>query len=287
MLPTVVIPEKRLRNGFTMPSFGLGTWGFGGWTEPDTSGDTEAVAAIRRAIDAGLTHIDTAERYARGHTEELVGKAISGVDRKSLFLVSKVIPEHCSYDNILQAAEMSLRRLGTAYLDLYLIHNPNPRIPTSESMHAMNRLADEGLIRAIGVSNFTTEQWEETARVSARPIVANQVHYNLRIRPSGAMLAHAESHDWMFIAWRPLRDVLRMETKPTILGDLCTKYGKTPAQIAIQWLLGQHNVVTIAQCGTAAHLEEVLGGLGWSLDPADAERLRMDFPQELLPSRTP
>lgn len=282
-----VIPEKHLKNGFNMPSFGLGTWGFGGWTEPDLSGDDEAVAAIRHAVDAGITHIDTAERYARGHTEELVAEAIDGLDRQRLFLVSKVSPEHIGYDDLLRSAEASLRRLSTGYLDLYLIHDPNPEIPVQESMRAMNRLVDDGLIRAIGVSNFTSAQLEEASRVSSRPIVANQVHYNLRIRPPEEMLAHAADHDWMLIAWRPIRDVLRMETRPKILDGLCIKYGKTPAQIAVQWLVRQRNVVTLAQCGTTAHLEEVLGGLGWSLDPADAELLQTDFPQELLSQRTP
>lgn len=281
-----VIPEKHLKNGFTMPSFGLGTWGFGGWTEPDLSGDDEAVTAIKHAIDTGITHIDTAERYARGHTEELVAEAIDGLDRRRLFLVSKVSPEHIGYDDLLRSAEASLRRLNTGYLDLYLIHDPNQEIPVQESMRAMNRLVDEGFIRAIGVSNFTSAQWEEAARVSAHPIVANQVHYNLHIRPPEEILAHATSRDWMLIAWRPIRDVLRMETRPKVLNDLCIKYGKTPAQIGVQWLLRQHNVVTLAQCGTAEHLEEVLDGLGWSLDPADAERLRTDFPQELLPPHT-
>ncbi|OGZ44127.1 MAG: hypothetical protein A2756_05525 [Candidatus Ryanbacteria bacterium RIFCSPHIGHO2_01_FULL_48_27] len=282
----VLIPKKQLKNGFSMPVIGLGTWGMGGWVEKDTSHDESDRKAIRRALDAGINHIDTAERYAEGHAEELVGEVISERERSSVFLVSKVIPEHLSYDDLLHAAENSLRRLRTNYLDLYLIHNPNPAIPITETMRAMDRLVDEGLIRHIGVSTFTVPQFEEAQSAARHPIVANQLHFNLAYRApeKQGLLDHAKTHDWMFVAFRPIRDVLLLEKKPEILHAMCAKYGKTSAQIAVNWLLQQENVVTIAKCGTKEHLDDVLGALQWKLEEADVHRLRMEFP---LPSSLP
>src|SRR3989344_7065137 len=119
------IPVKTLKSGFSMPVFGFGTWQMGGRHERDPQNDDEAdVRAIKVAIDAGITHIDTAESYSAGHAEELVAEAIKGYDRSKLFIVSKVKPEHLAPDDLLAACENSLKRLQTDYLDLYLLHHP-------------------------------------------------------------------------------------------------------------------------------------------------------------------
>jgi len=275
----IAIPKKTLRNGFSMPILGLGTWGMGGWVQRDDSHDKEDVAAIQYAIEAGITHIDTAERYAEGHAEELVGQAIRGMDRSRLLLVSKASPEHFAYDDLLRTAEASLARLGTPYLDIYLLHDPNPAIPLKETMRAMDRLVNEGLIRHIGLSNFGAEGIKEAQQYAKHPIVANQMHYNLLIRTveQQGLLEQAKKDDWLLIAWRPIRDVLRMENPPEILGSLCRKYGKTKAQIALSWVLSQENVVTLTKCGSREHIAEALGALGWVMDEADIERLRANF----------
>lgn len=277
-----IIQEKRLKNGFSMPTFGLGTWGMGGRYTKETKNDSEDIAAIERAIDAGITHIDTAELYGNGHAETLVGEALKGQNRSHIFLVSKVLKDHLSFDDVLRAAEGSLNRLGTNYLDLYLVHSFNPEIPLSETMRAMNHLVEEGLVRNIGVSNFTIENMEEAQNTSEQMIVANQLQYNLhyRKREKEGLLRHAQEHDWMFIAWRPILDVLQMEETPEILQSLCKKYEKTPAQIAINWLISQKNVITLAKCGSKKHLDEALDAINWSMEEEDIELLRTDFTQE-------
>lgn len=274
------IPAKQLRNGFTMPVLGLGTWGMGGWMQQEGDHDAADIAAIRRAMDAGMTHIDTAERYAEGHAERLVGEAIRGEDRSRLFLVSKVSPEHLGYDDLLRSAEQSLHRLGTEYLDLYLIHDPNPAIPIGESMRAMDRLTEQGMIRHRGVSNFTVAHLEEAGKHTPHPIVANQVHYNLGFRDpeSNGLLHYAKECDWLLIAWRPVRDVLRMPIPPPVLRDICNRYEKTVVQVALNWLVMQHNVVTLVKCGSPQHLDEALGSLEWSLSGEDVARLHREFP---------
>ncbi len=275
------IPVKILRNGFQMPVFGLGTWGMGGKDAPDRTHDKEDVASITRALDAGITHIDTAEKYGDGHAEELVGQAIRGRDRSQLLIVSKVRKDHLEAENVLRSAHASLKRLGTDYLDLYLVHSFNPAVQIAETIGAMNRLVDEGLIRHIGLSNYHPENIEEAMRVSRQPIVAVQLHYNLGYRDPErrGLLAHAAKNDWMLVAWRPIRDILAMNPLPDVLMNIAKKYGKTPTQIALNWLISQQNVVTLAKCGTKEHLDDALGTLDWTMEPEDCEALRREFPE--------
>ena len=203
------VPWKSLKNGFAIPVLGQGTWRMGGVDTPDTANDDADIAAIRRGIATGLCHIDTAEMYAGGHAEELVGIAMKGqgIRRADYFLTDKVWKTHLRYDDVLRAAEASLKRLGTDYIDLYLIHQVNPDVPEEETIRAMNRLKREGVIRHIGVSNFSEERLKRAQAASDAPIVANQLHYNLRIREieQSGLLDYCRSQDIMVIAWRPLR----------------------------------------------------------------------------------
>lgn len=124
------IPRKTLKNGFSLPIYGLGTWGMGGFTERDPQNDDETdIQAIQNAIDLGVTHIDTAESYAGGYAETLVGQAIKPYPREQLIIASKVSPSHLRGSDIQRSVERSLRRLGTDYLDLYMPHAYNPAIP--------------------------------------------------------------------------------------------------------------------------------------------------------------
>src|SRR3989344_8387321 len=123
----MIIPTKKLNNGFEMPVFGFGTWMMGGAFTQDPNNDDQAdIQAIKTAIKFGITHIDTAEKYAGGHAEELVGEAIRNFARKKLFIVSKVSQTNLKYDDLIKSCQATLQRLNTSYLDLYLIHAPNP-----------------------------------------------------------------------------------------------------------------------------------------------------------------
>src|SRR5690348_11499138 len=175
----MIIPTKQLKNGFTMPVFGLGTWEMGGRLDKDTTHDSDDIQAIRQAIDVGISHIDTAEKYAAGHAEELVGEAIQGYDRAKLFIASKVRPENFKYDDVLKAVENSLKRLKTEYLNLCYLHSPNDEVSIEETMKAMDTLQEEGLVKNIAVSNFTIERFEQAQSVTSNKIVANQLHLNL------------------------------------------------------------------------------------------------------------
>src|SRR3990172_9382594 len=155
------MPEMKFEEmpgGGRIPVLGLGTYGMGGGMSPSYSQDEKIVNAIRTAIVLGYTHIDTAEMYASGHTEELVGRAIKDFNRADLLIATKVKPANLRYQDVLAALQGSLKRLDTEYVDLYLIHWPNSSIPLEETFRALNELVARGQARRLGVSNFSLNE---------------------------------------------------------------------------------------------------------------------------------
>lgn len=270
------IPTKQLKNGFTLPVYGLGTWTIGGGRERDTTNDGKAVEAIQQALHHGIMHIDTAEMYGAGHTEELIGSAMKDFSREKVILSSKVQPDHLAYDDVLRALEGSLHRLGTDYLDLYLIHAPNPNIPLEETMKALDRLMDEKLVRNIGVSNFSKELLLQAQSLAQHPVVCNQVHYNLQMREAEetGLLQYCQEYDVLLTAYRPVERGVLTKGGNTVLDAIAGKYHKTQAQVALNWLISQKNVVVIAKTSSTQHLEENLGSFGWNLSNEDITALQ-------------
>lgn len=276
------IPTKKLQNGFEMPVFGLGTWEMGGRMERDTTNDQHDIAAIKRAIEAGITHIDSAEKYAQGHAEELVGEAIREYDRKKLFLVTKIAENHLHYSDVFSALNASLERLRTNYVDLYMIHGPSLTIPIDETMKALNEIQQKGLAKHIAVSNFTVERLKKAQSVSKAPIVAGQYHLNLQFREAErkGIVEYVKQKDIMFIAWRPVQKGLFAQIDNPLMTDLCKKYGKTPSQIAINWLISQKNIVTLSKMSSEKHLDENLSALNWTMEQKDIDQLDKNFPNQ-------
>lgn len=265
--------EFKAFNGNSLfPALGLGTWGMGGWQQRSEVNDDREVEAIRAALKSGLIHIDTAEMYGQGHAEELVREASTGIRRKELFLTSKKWADNLNYDAILASCKNSLRRLGTHYLDLYLIHFYNPVYSMSKTLAAMDHLVDKGLVRNIGVSNFNLAQLKRAKRQVRHPIVANQVHFNLLDREQGEeLLPYCREEGILLIAYQPLKRGVLAGTGPDhhLLDEMVEKYHKSHAQIALRWLLDQDGVVTIPKMTHPSHLEDNLGALGWHLDHDD------------------
>jgi diketogulonate reductase-like aldo/keto reductase len=274
------IPKKTLQNGFSLPVYGIGTWHMGGIMTESHQNDAIEIQAIKDALDAGVTHIDTAEMYGNGHAEELIHDALQGRDRSKIFITSKVKPNHFKYDDVLSAAERSLKRLGTDYLDLYLLHMPNPDIDIKETMRAMDRLKQDGMIRNIGVSNFSLERYKLAQDATRNKIVVNQMLYNLNERfiEETKLLDYALKEDFLIVAYTPVHKGAYDADQLQILKQIAKKYGKSVTQIALNWITSQTNVVTISKTTSKEHLEENLGSFDFTMDEEDRKTLQSDFP---------
>ncbi len=177
------IAYKTLKNGFSMPIIGKGTWMTNIGRKPHASlKDNARIEKIKRAVDSGITYLDTAERYSNGYGETLIGKAIKEYSREKLFLASKVSSDNLGYDSVIASAKASIKRLQASYIDLYLIHQFNAEISLQETMRAMDYLIEQKLIKNIGVCNFTVEQLKEVQSYTKNKIAANQIHYNVMFR---------------------------------------------------------------------------------------------------------
>ncbi len=250
-----------------------------------TNNDNADITAIKCAIDSGITHIDTAELYADGYTEQLIAKAIKGYDRSTLFIVSKVLTKNMAYDNLIFACKKSLTRLETPYIDLYLLHGYNVKIDLKETMRALDKLVADGLVKNIGVSNFSKERLTEAQSHTKNKIVCDQIHYNLLCRDpeSNELTQYCQQHDILLVAWQPLESGNLLKNIPLIVQEMCLKYKKSPAQIAINWLISQDNVVTITKSSKIEHLKENLGSIGWQMSKEDIEKLRCEYPNHYSP----
>lgn len=262
--------------GISIPALGLGTYGMGGGESKDTTHDSEDIEAIKYAISLGLTHIDTAEKYAEGHAEELVGRAMIGLPRADFFITTKVSPAHLNYDHMILACRQSLERLHTNYVDLYLIHWPNPDIPLHESIEALDFLLEEGLTRYIGVSNFSVELLQEAQSYTKNKIIANQVEYSLfhKEPEENGLLKYCQDNNVILTAYSPIGQGQVGLDKDKKLKELAAKYNKTPVQIALNYLISQQNVITIPKSSNKEHLKEIAGSLGWTLNPEDMNSLK-------------
>lgn len=262
--------SKRLC-GREVSDIGLGTWGMGGKQSPDPKGDSLHVEAIRYALDKGINVIDTAEMYGNGHTEELVGEAISGYERENLFIISKVWPSNLEHNSVIRSAEQSLKRLGTSYLDLYLIHWPNSSVPILETVSALEELSDRGLVRNIGVSNFSVEEMKGAIDAATKNrICANQIQYNYGARDvEGDIIPFCEKNGIDVIAYTPI-----MKGKTwhyPRLKDMARKYGVSPVQMALRYTM--ERTLPIPKSSRKEHIDELVGAAGIKLSSEDYRSL--------------
>ena len=247
--------------GVMVPEIGLGVWRYSGGVEP-----------LRQGIALGACLIDTAEIYG---TEDVVGQVLKD-RREQVFLATKVAADHLHYDDVLRAAEASLRRLETTYLDLYQIHWPNWSVPIDETMRAMETLVDRGLVRHLGVSNFSVPQLQAAqAAMRHYPIVSNQVLYNLNRREiERELLPYCFLQRITVIAYTPLDDG-RLATpsafphngKMRALEQVAAYTQKTLSQVALNWCTSRPHVIAIPKSNSVARVTENCQASGWRLSP--------------------
>jgi len=257
------------RTGERISVIGMGAWGIGLSRDPGVW--ARELKALRKGTELGINLIDTAERYSSGQSEELVGEAIQGI-RDDVFIATKVAPPHLHYDAVLKACKESLNRLGTSFVDLYQIHWPDPAVPIKETMSAMETLVKEGMVRYIGVSNFSVKETEEArASLSKNEIASNQVEYSLTNRyVEPDILPYCAKEKVTLIAYSPLAHGRIVRSIPK---SLLEKYKMTPAQAMLNWVTRDEQVMAIPKAGNAAHMEENATSVTTRFEPAEYDQI--------------
>jgi len=266
------MPIVKFPSGETVPALGQGTWTMG-----DNAGRRkEEAAALRIGFDLGMVLVDTAEMYASGGAEEVVGEAIAG-RRDEVFIVSKVMPTNASRRGTISACEKSLKRLKTDRLDLYLLHWPGS-IPLPETVEGFTTLLRAGKIRAWGVSNFDVDEMEGLASLPEGGTAAtNQVMYNLRRRGiEYDLIPWCAERRIPIMAYSPLDQGRLLRSRE--LDEIAARHNATPAQVALAWLLRQKGVMVIPKAGSEAHVRENCRALTLRLDADDLAALDRAFP---------
>lgn len=246
------------RTGVDIPEIGMGAWNYQG--DP---------AIMRRALELGSFLIDTAENYG---TEPQVGRAVRG-NRDDYFIATKVSPEHLSYDDVLAAAERSLKALGTDRIDLYQLHAPSPHVPIQETMRAMDDLVAAGKVRFVGVSNFSVEELREADEaLGSGSVVENQIKYSLFDREfAESVIPYCEEHGVTVLAYSSLEhgrfadELSGNEALSEAMDRVCAETAKTPAQVILNWVLRSPAVVTIPQTNRVERVDENCAASGWRL----------------------
>lgn len=245
------------KTGVRLPEIGLGTWKYKGGIEP-----------LQTVLSYGPLVIDTAESY---ETEDVIGTAVRGC-RDKAFIATKVLPVHFRYQDVLKAADQSLHRLKTDYIDLYQLHWPNAAVPIQETMAAMETLVDAGKVRFIGVCNFSLQELKRAqASLSAHRIVSHQIQYNLVDRRADyGMLEYCRGEHITILAHSPLgcglENIRRRDSQRTLC-RVASDTGKTEAQVALNWCISSKEAIAIPKSNTTERIMENLRASGWQLSP--------------------
>lgn len=269
------------KTGVTVPAIGQGT---GGEFAADRSRHAEYVRLLRLGVDLGMSLIDTAEVYAAGYSEELVGEAIRGI-RDRAFIATKFSPEHSTYDLVLRAAEESLRRLGTDYIDLYQVHWSNPRVSIEETTGALDRLVEAGKVRYVGVCNFSMPETRRiTACLTRASLVSMQQEYNILERTAEeAFLPYCRAQGLTLIAYSPLASGRCPSNERTqALSRLAARYDLTITQLILNWLVRDPSVVAVIKSTREDHLRENAAAVACEIAPDDLDYISESIKPEIV-----
>ncbi|AWR99044.1 aldo/keto reductase [Metallosphaera hakonensis] len=271
------------KTGVKVSAIGMGTYYDPQWIVLSRIGIAPSkerrINALKIGLEGGINFIDTAELY---NTEELVAEAIKNYDREKIFIATKVWPSHLKYDSLIKAAKNSLKRLKTKYIDLYQIHFPSRTVPIGESMSAMEKLVDDGLIRFIGVSNFNLEQLKKAQDSLKKYQVSSiQMPYSLVDRRiESDIIPYAKENGISVICYYPLGHGRLAKRFPSDAVEMIKRnHGeKTFAQIALNWIISKHeNTFPIPRASNPVHVKENLDAVGWRLSKDEVEKLEKYF----------
>jgi len=282
---------------------GFGAWQAGGrgWGSDFT--DNDVIKAMKYGFENGVNYIDTAEIYGSGHSEEVISKALEGYRREDIVIATKVAPPHFRKEDIIKSCDQSLRRLNTSYIDLYQLHWPDSSVPVSETIAAMEKLVDSGKVRYIGVCNYPlTELQDVLGSLSKHDLISNQMRYNLIQREvESDLVPFMRKNSISMIAWSPIakgllsgkyspanlpKDEIRQRDRlfsrenveklvPLIdkIREIANSRSKTPAQVALNYLISQESFV-IPGIKSTEQLIENMGAADWRLTESEISELQ-------------
>ncbi|MCL4344909.1 MAG: aldo/keto reductase [Candidatus Thermoplasmatota archaeon] len=280
------------RDGKQISPVGIGTYYDPSWialakTLKIRKGQDRKIASIKAALESGINLIDTAEMY---ETETIVSEAIKGSNRDDLFIATKVLPSHYSYDKVLRSCNRSLKRLGTEYIDLYQLHMQSSQDKINEALRAMEHLVDEGKIRHIGISNFDLEHTKNSVEhMKKYAISATQMNFNVAHRNiEKDIVPYCQDNNISILAYFPLSHgklVSSTGRGKQIIDDISKNHGvKTLPQIILNWFISKYDFVfPIPRASNPEHVKENAGAMGWRMTP-DEIRLLEDSVSDVKPA---
>ena len=273
------VRTTELPGGVRLPALGQGTWRMG----ESRAKRAAELKALRTGVELGLTLIDTAEMYADGGAEEVVGEAIKG-RRDEVFIVTKFYPQNATPEKMRQACERSLRRLGVEQIDLYLLHWRGS-VPLRQTLDGLAALIAAGKIRHAGVSNFDVDDSEKLARLSGwEPVIANEVLYNLEHRgPELDLFPWWRKRHRPVIAYSPVEEGLLTTKRHHALAAIAERHDATAVQVALAWTIREPGVIAIPKSANAAHVKENAEALKLRLTKRDLDELDESFPPPAEP----
>lgn len=258
---------------------GIGTWNIGSVWNPELKkaevvrgNEEKEIEALQYSMKLGQNHIDTAEMYGSGYTDEIVGQAIKPFNRGDLFIADKIWKTSVAKGKVRPAVERMLKSLQTDYIDLLYIHNSWEDVPWLESIAQIDELIDEGIVLNFGVSNFKISDMKRAMKIAKHPIVANQLYYNVMYRQDATKTVRefCEQNTIKIVAYRPVERKEVENNKKVI--KIAKKHNATPYQVALAWLL-KMNTLPIPKTTNKAHIDENLKSIDLSLDSNDMVKL--------------
>lgn len=273
----------KTKSGKPLFPIGIGTWNIGGTftanpdakykgAEPNYDNEAAEIEAIRYSISKGQNHIDCAELYGAFHTDEVVGKAIAGLEREDLYIADKLWKTSVGKGLVRATVEQMLQKLGTDYLDMLYIHAPWDEVSWQEAIPQIDELIDEGIVRDFGVSNFTIADMEQTRKIAKHPIVANQMNYNVLYKDevNQELRDYCRENSVQIVAYQPVKRQEVLDNK--VIQDIAEAHDATAAQVALAWLLAQ-STLPIPKAINKSHIDENIKAVEVQLSDQELELL--------------
>ena len=271
-----VLPTRKIGEA-TVSVMGIGTWGIGGYaTKNPYNDDLADVQELRHALSTGMNYLDTSHFYGAGYSLPLIARAVSNFPRKAYFLTCKIGYPVDKRADVRAMVERHLHELDVPYMDMLQIHAPVAvSISIEEVVAEIDQLIDEGKAKYLGVSNFNVEQLTLARRVARHPVAAHEIHYNLMIRANeeNGVVEYCRKNKILMIAFQPLRRGFLVGLEDPMVKQLAEKYGKTQAQILLNWLAHKSEFMFLVKATKGSHINENVAALSWKMDKNDYTKL--------------